>query len=161
MNYYRRMSCQQKLGLFHMKRELMLIQRLGIYLFLVRIKTWRCNYIFLKSVSIFFDTSDHLVLDETSKYNVLVFLCKVGVGYGHVNIEASLCGLPILSLNPGLDVEWFLKDSCNDTTDQIAKRIINKDYKCVTLPLDFKSENIKRTHIELIKKLIWKPKNIF
>lgn len=95
--------------------------------------------------------------DELHNYykacDVLVFLCQVGVGYGQVNIEASLCGLPILSLNPGLDVEWFLKDACNHTPRQIAERIIKRDYKVVKLPKEFESDDIVKNHLKLLKHL--------
>lgn len=86
--------------------------------------------------------------------DVLVFLCQIGVGYGQVNIEACLCDLPILSLNPGLDVEWFLKDACNETPQQIADRIIDRNYKVVELPKEFDSEDISEKHLNLVKKLV-------
>ena len=86
--------------------------------------------------------------------DVLIFLCQVGVGYGHVNIEASLCNLPVLSLNPGLDVEWFLKDACNDTPNQIADRIVEKNYKVAELPKEFESEYITKNHLKLANRLV-------
>lgn len=96
--------------------------------------------------------------DELHNYykacDVLVFLCQVGVGYGQVNIEACLCDLPILSLNPGLDVEWLLKDACNDSPQQIAERIIKRDYKVVKLPKEFDSDDIAANHLKLVKSLI-------
>lgn len=96
--------------------------------------------------------------DELQNYykacDVLVFLCQVGVGYGQVNIEACLCNLPILSLNPGLDVEWFLKDACNDTPRQIASRIVKKDYKIFKLPREFNSKIIKDSHLKIVQKII-------
>lgn len=95
--------------------------------------------------------------DELHNYykacDVLIFLCQVGVGYGQVNIEACLCNLPILSLNPGLDVEWFLKDACNHTPRQIAERIIKRDYKVVKLPKEFESDDIVKNHLKLLKHL--------
>ena len=67
------------------------------------------NVIFLNSLP-----RDELI-EIYSMCSLLIFLCRVGVGYGQVTIEATLCDLPVLSLNPGIDVEWWLKDKCCDS----------------------------------------------
>jgi glycosyltransferase involved in cell wall biosynthesis len=81
----------------------------------------------------------------------LVFLTKVGVGYGHVNIEASLCGLPIVAYNPGGDVEWLLGDSCTRDVDAIADRIIRGEYLPLVLPTQFDESFIREETLKVFR----------
>lgn len=85
--------------------------------------------------------------------DVLIFLTKVGVGYGQVTIEATLSGLPVVAYNPGLDVQWFLGDACCDSTCEIAERILNGSYKQVQIPPEFTGDYIRDRHIELFRKV--------
>jgi len=89
-----------------------------------------------------------------SAADLLLFLCKVGVGYGQVTLEATMCKLPVLSLNPGIDVEWWLGDLCCPSTEMMIKRILSKDYKLATIPSAFNESTIKSEYQIMFKDII-------
>lgn len=95
--------------------------------------------------------------EELKRYfgasDVLLFLTKVGVGYGQIAIEASLAKLPVIGFNPGLDVEWFLKENCYRDIDGIINKILNKSYGCTKIPSEFNSAYIETKHMEMLKKV--------
>lgn len=86
--------------------------------------------------------------------DALVFLTKVGVGYGQITIEATKAELPVVAFNPGLDVGWFLGDNAYNNIDDIVKKILSKDYNKLTFPSSFNEENIKKKHLEMINFIL-------
>ena len=60
--------------------------------------------------------------------DVIVFLAKIGVGYGLVTIEAALCGCPTLCLDPKLDVEE-LHGTSPRNVDEFVHSLITERYK--------------------------------
>lgn len=89
-----------------------------------------------------------------SSANVLIFLCRVGVGYGQVTLEAAACDLPVLSLNPGIDVEWWLGKNCCNTVDEMVKRIVQEEYEVPEMPPSFNEKNIKNEYSRLFNKIL-------
>ena len=89
-----------------------------------------------------------------SSANVLIFLCRVGVGYGQVTLEATACDLPVLSLNPGIDVEWWLKDKCCDSLDEMVSKILSEDYSVANFPTSFDEEFIKVEYKKLFNHIL-------
>lgn len=85
---------------------------------------------------------------------VLVFLCRVGVGYGQVTIEASACDLPVLSLNPGKDVKWWLTDACCNSLDEMVDRILVGEYSKRIFPLEFDEEKIKKKYKRMFNYIL-------
>jgi len=94
---------------------------------------------------------------ELKKYyqaaDALVFLTRVGVGYGLVNIEATLCGLPIVAYNSGRDVKWFLGDNCKNSIEEIIDTIVDETYEQATIPANFKTVSVWKEHIALFNNL--------
>ena len=106
------------------------------------------NVIFLNSLP-----RDELI-EIYSMCSLLIFLCRVGVGYGQVTIEATLCDLPVLSLNPGIDVEWWLKDKCCDSLDEMVSKILSEDYSVANFPTSFDEEFIKVEYKKLFNQIL-------
>jgi glycosyltransferase involved in cell wall biosynthesis len=91
-----------------------------------------------------------------SMSEIVVFLTKVGVGYGLVTLEALLMNKPVLVLDSGLDLSNFHRKNCCKDVYEMSIRIINEDYSILDIPNSFEFENIKKKHLELINYAIKK-----
>lgn len=95
---------------------------------------------------------------ELKKYfnavDIMVFLTKVGVGYGQITIEATNAELPVVAYNPGLDAEWFFGVNCYDNINNIIKHILSKNYSLLKIPDIFSEEYIEKEHLKMLKKIL-------
>lgn len=89
--------------------------------------------------------------------DVLVFLTKIGVGYGQVTIEATKAKLPVVAYNSGLDVEWFLKGHCYKSIKDISRALLMKDYSVLSLPNEFDNKYIEKKHLSMFAKILMEP----
>lgn len=85
--------------------------------------------------------------------DALLFLTKVGVGYGQVNIEAALCNTPVVAWDPGLDVKEFLGECCFASIDGIVEHLLSCNYRVPTLLSEQDDQNVKSQHVSVLKKL--------
>jgi len=86
--------------------------------------------------------------------DLLVFLTRLGVGYGQITIEATLSGLPVLALKSGLDSEAFFSDAAVDNISQLSERIVKGEYKLLKLPDNFSDSSIKKSHLKIINTIL-------
>jgi len=108
-----------------------------------------------KNIKIIPPMANDKLIDYYQVADVLVFTTRVGVGYGLVNIEAALSGLPVIAINPGLDVEWFLGERCLvNTAEDMVNKIVNSDFYIPTIPPSFLDENIKKSHLALMNDIL-------
>lgn len=96
----------------------------------------------------------HILKKYFAASDVLVFLTKVGVGYGQITIEASLSGLPVVAFNPGLDVEWFLKDNCHRSINDIITALSTHNYTRTQIPKEFDKEYIANEHLKMFATIL-------
>lgn len=101
------------------------------------------------------DPIEHEKLYEIYQMSdLLIFLTKVGVGYGQVNIEATLCKIPVIGLNPGLDVEFFLQNNCFNCIDEIVDSIVKNTPKILKFPPEFSEIFIESSHLKLLNNIL-------
>lgn len=85
--------------------------------------------------------------------DVLIFLTKVGGGYGQVNLEAALCKTPVLGLNVGLDVSWLLRGNACSGVDELCNRILDGAFEQIDIEREiFKDENITKSWMNILSE---------
>lgn len=85
--------------------------------------------------------------------DVLVFLCRTGVGYGLVTVEAALCGTAVMCLNPKLDVA-DLHGRGAQNVEEMVVCLLNRDYKVPDVSRFLDVNAIKSEHLNIFYDVI-------
>lgn len=85
--------------------------------------------------------------------STLVFLCRVGVGYGLVTIEAALADCPVLCLNPKLDVKTLHPNSPSNIQDLVSI-ILCSQYRVPDVFKLIDNGASRKQHLDIIDRCI-------
>ena len=106
-----------------------------------------------KNVKLVNPVSNYKIYDYFKQSDLLIFLTKVGVGVGLINLEATKSGLPAISYNAKLDVKNFFKKNNYNNLNLFIDKILSKKYKLIKLDKSWSAKYIDKKFYKIIKKI--------
>ena len=97
--------------------------------------------------------TNNSVYDFFKKSDLLIFLTRVGVGIGLINLEATKIGLPVISYRGTMDVKNFFKKNNYDNIDIFIKKILSKKYNLLKLDNEWNTTSIKKKFNKIFGKI--------
>jgi glycosyltransferase involved in cell wall biosynthesis len=85
--------------------------------------------------------------------DVFVLPSFAGGGFSQAGLEALACHVPVVTMNPGLDVSATYSNNF-DTTEEFADAIVTQRYKLDPIPDFLEPESLKKKYIEFFNELV-------
>lgn len=116
----------------------------------------KIDYLKLEKIIKIIDPLSRNKLIEIMKgVDFLFWSTSVGVGYGQIMLEATLCGTEVICYLPLGDTKYFIKDQSYISIDEILERLKgNIPSKKIVIPEFMNEKILKIQHIGLLKKIL-------